>query len=50
MAFDTVALDAYAAKAWWDLDVPRLRFLRLAEARGIGRADFAALRTSIIDV
>ena len=47
---DPVAVDAYAAKAWWDLDVPRLRFLRLAEARGIGRADFAALRTSIIEV
>jgi uncharacterized protein (DUF362 family) len=24
---DPVAIDAYAAKAWWDLDVPRLRFL-----------------------
>jgi uncharacterized protein (DUF362 family) len=47
---DPVALDAYAAKAWWDLDVPRLRFLRLAEARGVGRADFAALRTRVVGV
>lgn len=45
---DPVALDAYAAKAWWDLDVPRLRFLRVAEARGLGRADFSALRTRIV--
>jgi hypothetical protein len=43
-----VAIDAYAAKAWWGLDVPRLRYLRLAEARGLGRSDFAALRTKVL--
>jgi uncharacterized protein (DUF362 family) len=47
---DPVAVDAYAAKAWWDLDIPRLRFLQLAEARGVGRADFAALRTTVIQL
>jgi len=47
---DPVAIDAYAAKAWWGLDVPRLRYLRLAEARGLGRSDFAALRTKILTV
>lgn len=47
---DPVALDAYAAKAWWDLDAPRLRFLRLAEERGVGRADFASLRTSVSEI
>lgn len=47
---DPVAVDAYAARAWWDLDVSRLRFLRLAEARGLGRADFAALRTKTLTV
>ena len=45
---DGVAIDAYAAKAWWDLDLPRLRFLRLAAERGIGRANFAALRTRVV--
>lgn len=45
---DPVALDAYAAKAWWDLDLPRLRFVRMAEARGLGRGEFAALRTRIV--
>ena len=47
---DPVAIDAYAAKAWWNIDVPRLRFLRLAEARGLGRSDFAALRTKVLTV
>jgi uncharacterized protein (DUF362 family) len=47
---DPVAVDAYAAKAWWNLDVPRLRFVRLAEERGVGRADFAALRTRTVTV
>jgi uncharacterized protein (DUF362 family) len=47
---DPVALDAYAAKAWWNLDVPRLRYLRLAEERGLGRTDFASLRTLVLPV
>lgn len=47
---DPVAIDAYAAKAYWDLDAPRLRFLRLAEERGLGRADFASLRTRAVSV
>lgn len=45
---DPVALDAYAAKAWWDLDVSRLRFLGLAAERGLGRTDFEALRTRVV--
>ena len=44
---DPVAVDACAAKAWWDLDVPRLRYLRMAEERGIGRAAFESLRTTV---
>jgi uncharacterized protein (DUF362 family) len=49
-SIDPVAVDAYAAKAWWDLDVPRLGFLRMAEARGVGRADFASLRTNVVEL
>jgi hypothetical protein len=45
-----VAIDAYVAKAWWDLDAPRLKYLRLAEARGLGRTDFASLRTRTVTV
>ncbi len=47
---DPVAIDAYAAKAWWNLDVPRLGFLRIAEERGLGRSDFAALRTRVVSL
>jgi uncharacterized protein (DUF362 family) len=45
---DPVAIDAYAAKAWWDLDARRLPFLRLAQARNLGRMDFEQVRTKLI--
>jgi uncharacterized protein (DUF362 family) len=47
---DPVAIDAYAAKAWWDLDCHRLPFLRLAQARGLGKMDFEQVRTKLITV
>ena len=47
---DPVAVDAYAARAWWNLPLPRLRFLRIAEQQGLGRGDFEALRTSVVTV
>ncbi len=47
---DQVAVDAYVAKAWWNLDAGRLRFLQLAHQRGIGRADFAALRVQMVSL
>jgi len=34
---DPVALDAYVAKAYWDLDVSKLRYLKLAADRGLGK-------------
>jgi uncharacterized protein (DUF362 family) len=45
---DPVALDAYVAEAFWDLDATRLPYLKLAQARGLGKIDFAALRTCIV--
>ncbi len=45
---DPVALDAYVAKAFWNLDSDRLPYLKLAQARGLGKTDFAALRTTIV--
>jgi uncharacterized protein (DUF362 family) len=45
---DEVALDAYVAKAYWDLDYRRLGFLRLAAARGLGRIDYESLRTKAV--
>ncbi len=47
---DPVAIDAYAAKAWWDLDARRLPFLRLAEARGLGKMEFEQVRTKLLSV
>jgi uncharacterized protein (DUF362 family) len=45
---DPVAIDSYAAKAWWDLDYQRLPFLRIAQARGLGKMNFEEVRTKII--
>jgi uncharacterized protein (DUF362 family) len=47
---DPVAVDAYAAQAWWGLAAPRVRYLRLADERGLGTMDFASLRTVLARV
>jgi uncharacterized protein (DUF362 family) len=47
---DPVALDAYAAKAFWDVDHRRLAYLRIAEERGLGKMDFASVRSRIVNV
>jgi len=45
---DPVALDAYIAKAFWDLDAGKLPYLKLAEDRGLGKLDFDKLRTRVV--
>ena len=40
---DPVALDAYVAKAWWNLDPEHLPYLQMAAARGLGTVDFEKL-------
>jgi len=40
---DPVALDAYVAKAWWDLDPEKLPYLQMAEALGLGTVDYDKL-------
>ena len=42
---DPVALDAYAAKAFWNLGLDDLLYLRLASQRGLGTPQFEKLRT-----
>jgi uncharacterized protein (DUF362 family) len=49
-ATDPVALDAYVAKAYWDLDSSRLHYLELAQQRGLGKLDFAEVRTQVVTV
>ena len=40
---DPVAIDAYAAKAWWNLDPEQLPYLGMAAARGLGTVDYDKL-------
>ena len=40
-----VAVDAYVAKAYWNLDVDALPYLALASKRGLGAYEFDKLRT-----
>jgi uncharacterized protein (DUF362 family) len=37
---DPVAIDAYVAKAWWNLDPEHLPYLTMAAARGLGTVDY----------
>ena len=45
---DPVALDAYAAKSYWDLDWHTLRYLKLASDRHLGTLNFEATRTRFV--
>jgi uncharacterized protein (DUF362 family) len=42
---DPVAVDAYVAKAYWNLEPDSLPYLRLAEKRGLGTCEFEKVRT-----
>jgi uncharacterized protein (DUF362 family) len=45
---DPVMLDAYAAKAYWDLDWNTLRYLKLASERHLGTVSFETARTRFV--
>ena len=47
---DPVALDAYVAKAYWDFEPSQLRYLQLAQDRGLGTMDFARVRTEVVAI
>lgn len=44
---DPVALDAYVAKAYWDLDPEHLPYLQLAANRGLGTLHFEKLAVKV---
>ena len=44
---DPVAVDAYVAKAYWNLDVDALPYLKLAATRGLGSYKFEKVRTRV---
>jgi uncharacterized protein (DUF362 family) len=45
---DPVAIDAYAAKTFWDLEAEALPYLRLAGLKGLGNPDFSAVRSKMV--
>jgi uncharacterized protein (DUF362 family) len=45
---DPVALDSYAAKAYWDLDWHTLQYLKLASERHLGTLSFETARTRFV--
>jgi hypothetical protein len=45
---DPVALDAYVAKAYWDLEAEALPYLKFAQKRGLGTPVFEQVRTKAI--
>ncbi len=44
---DPVALDAYVAKAYWNLDADRLPYLQMAANRGLGTPEFEKVRFKV---
>jgi len=47
---DPVAADAYAAKAYWNIDAERMPCLKFGAERGLGVINFESLRTRIVRV
>ena len=44
---DPVALDAYVAKAYWNMEVDSLPYLKMAAKRGLGTYQFEKVRTRV---
>jgi uncharacterized protein (DUF362 family) len=47
---DPVALDAYVAKAYWNLDSEHLPYLQMAANRGLGVVDFEKLNLKVTEL
>ena len=47
---DPVALDAYVAKAYWNLDAAAMPYLQLASERNLGTPDFEKLRVQAVNL
>jgi len=47
---DPVALDAYAAKTYWNIDYRTLKYLKIANDRGMGNMNFEQVRTRALTV
>lgn len=47
---DPVALDAYVAKAYWNLEASSLPYLKMASDRGLGVVDFQKVHTQVVSL
>ncbi|HYH01383.1 MAG TPA: DUF362 domain-containing protein [Terriglobales bacterium] len=47
---DPVAIDAYVAKAYWNLEADALPYLKFASQKGLGTPDFSSIRSKIIKI
>lgn len=47
---DPVALDAYVAKAFWNMEASAMPYLQQAQARHLGNMDFAAVSTKFVNL
>jgi uncharacterized protein (DUF362 family) len=47
---DPVAVDAYAAKTFWNLDFRDLPYLQIAQERGLGKSEFEKVRSKMLAV
>ena len=47
---DPVALDAYVAKAYWNLDSDKLPYLKMASDKGLGTVEFEKVHTVISSI
>jgi uncharacterized protein (DUF362 family) len=45
---DPVAIDAYVAKAYWNLSVDSMPYLKLASQRGLGRNEFNKVSSKVV--
>ncbi len=45
---DPVAIDAYVAKAYWDIEPEAMPYLKLASQRGLGRHEFEKVNSKIV--
>jgi len=44
---DPVALDAWVAKSWWNLNADRLPYLGMASNRGLGTVEYERLKVKV---
>jgi len=47
---DPVAIDAYVAKAYWNLDADALPYLGFASKKGLGTLEFDKVRSKIVNL